>query len=132
MPTTPNSDLSGFETTGTTTSTPPNIDKDAHRRNLRDAQNALSSEFQALISDTENLLRQTSDVAGVQVQELRARISGNLGRAKDILKDTEHTLEQQGRLAVAKTEEYVQQHPWQTLGVAAGVGFLLGLLAGRR
>jgi ElaB/YqjD/DUF883 family membrane-anchored ribosome-binding protein len=26
----------------------------------------------------------------------------------------------------------VQQHPWQTLGVAAGVGFLLGLLAGRR
>jgi ElaB/YqjD/DUF883 family membrane-anchored ribosome-binding protein len=130
MPTTPNADLSGFETTGTTTT--PNIDKEAHRRNLRDAQNALSAEFQTLISDTENLLRQTSDVAGVQVQELRARISGNLGRAKDILKDTEHGLEVQGRLAVAKTEEYVQQHPWQTLGVAAGVGFLLGLLAGRR
>ncbi len=130
MPTpTSNSDLSGFETTGTTT---PNIDKETHRRNLRDAQNALSAEFQALVNDTESLLKQTSEVAGTQVQELRSRISANLDRAKVVLKDTEHTLEVQGRLAVAKTEEYVQQHPWQTLGVAAGVGFLLGLLAGRR
>ena len=131
MPTTPNTDLSGFETTGNTATT-PNIDKEAHRRNLRNAQNALSAEFQALVHDTESLLKQTSEVAGSQVQELRARISGNLDRAKVILKDTEQTLEVQGRLAVAKTEEYVQQHPWQTLGVAAGVGFLLGLLAGRR
>jgi ElaB/YqjD/DUF883 family membrane-anchored ribosome-binding protein len=136
MPTTPHTDLSGFETTGTGPNagplTTPNIDKEAHRRNLRDAQNALSSEFQALVQDTESLLKQTSEVAGSQVQELRARISSNLDRAKVILKDTEQTLEAQGRIAVEKTEQYVQQHPWQTLGVAAGVGFLLGLLAGRR
>jgi ElaB/YqjD/DUF883 family membrane-anchored ribosome-binding protein len=136
MPTTPHTDLSGFETTGAGPnagpSTTPSIDKEAHRRNLRDAQNALSSEFQALVQDTESLLKQTSEVAGSQVQELRARISSNLDRAKVILKDTEQSLEAQGRIAVEKTEQYVQQHPWQTLGVAAGVGFLLGLLAGRR
>lgn len=128
MSTTPNTDLSGLETSGST----PNIDKEAHRRNLRDAQNALSAEFQTLIRDTESLLKQTSDVAGQQVQELRSKIDGNLGRARELLKETEHSLEQQGRLAVEKTEEFVHQHPWQTLGIAAGVGFLLGLLAGRR
>ena len=106
MPTTAKTDLSGFESTASTT---PDIDKETHRRNLRNAQNALSAEFQALVSDTENLLKQTSEVAGVQVQELRARISNNIDRAKVVLKDTE-----------------------QTLGVAAGVGFLLGLLSGRR
>ncbi|WP_252273050.1 DUF883 family protein [Pseudomonas subflava] len=132
MSTTPNADLSGLETTGTTSSTTPNIDKEAHRRNLRDAQNAMSSEFQTLIRDTESLLRQTSEVAGHQMQELRTRINGNLGRARELLKETEHSLEQQGRVAMEKTEEYVHQHPWQTLGIAAGVGFLLGLLAGRR
>ncbi|HSX72122.1 MAG TPA: DUF883 family protein, partial [Pseudomonas sp.] len=115
-----------------TSSTTPNIDKEAHRRNLRDAQNAMSSEFQTLIRDTESLLRQTSEVAGHQMQELRTRITGNLGRARELLKETEHSLEQQGRVAMEKTEEYVHQHPWQTLGIAAGVGFLLGLLAGRR
>jgi ElaB/YqjD/DUF883 family membrane-anchored ribosome-binding protein len=128
MAITPNVDLSGLETGGST----PNIDKEAHRRHLRDAQNALSAEFQTLIRDTESLLRQTSEVAGQQVQELRTKINGNLGRARNLLKETEHSLEQQGRVAVEKTEEYVHQHPWQTLGIAAGVGFLLGLLAGRR
>ncbi len=107
-------------------------DKDAQRRQLREAQNALSAEFQTLIGDTENLLKQTSEVAGIQVQELRARIGDNLDRAKTMLKSTEQNLEAQGRIAVEKTEEYVQQHPWQTIGIAAGVGFLLGLLAGRR
>lgn len=129
MSTIPNADMSGLETGGTSK---PNIDKETHKRNLRDAQSALSAEFQALVTDTESLLRQTSEVAGAQVQELRARINGNLSRAKDMLKDTEQSLEVQGRVAVEKTEEYVQHHPWQAIGIAASVGFLLGLLAGRR
>ena len=129
MSTIPNANMSGLETGSTTA---PNFDKETHKRNLRDAQSALSAEFQALVTDTESLLRQTSEVAGAQVQELRARINGNLSRAKDMLKDTEQSLEVQGRVAVEKTEEYVQQHPWQAIGIAASVGFLLGLLAGRR
>ena len=34
--------------------------------------------------------------------------------------------------AVIATEEYVQANPWQSVGIAAGVGFLIGLLATRR
>lgn len=108
------------------------IDKEEHKRNLRAAQTALSAEFHALIGDTERLLSQTAEVAGAQATELRAKISENLSRAKDMLKDTEVTLQEQGRAAVQATEEYVHSHPWQTLGIAASVGFLLGLLAGRR
>ena len=33
---------------------------------------------------------------------------------------------------VSATEDYVQSNPWQSVGIAAGVGFLIGLLASRR
>ncbi len=34
--------------------------------------------------------------------------------------------------AARATDEYVHDHPWQAVGVAAGVGFLLGMLIARR
>lgn len=129
MSATRDEDLSGLETQARPAAA---INKEKHQRHLHDAQDALAKEFQALVSDTENLLRHTSDIAGVQMQELRERINGNLNRAKTILKDTEFGLEEQGRVAIAKTEEYVNQNPWQSIGIAAGVGFLLGMLVSRR
>jgi ElaB/YqjD/DUF883 family membrane-anchored ribosome-binding protein len=30
------------------------------------------------------------------------------------------------------TDDYVHEHPWKSIGVAAGVGLLVGLLIGRR
>ena len=30
------------------------------------------------------------------------------------------------------TEEYVRDNPWQSVGIAAGVGLLIGLLLSRR
>ena len=34
--------------------------------------------------------------------------------------------------AVRATDDYVHENPWQSVGVAAGVAFLLGLLVSRR
>ncbi|MBK4680261.1 DUF883 family protein, partial [Enterobacter hormaechei] len=39
---------------------------------------------------------------------------------------------QRSQAAAEATEEYVEDHPWQTIAVSAGAGFLLGLLVGRR
>ncbi|PAU52869.1 hypothetical protein BZL41_10575 [Pseudomonas sp. PIC25] len=103
-----------------------------HKRNLHAAQDELMAEFQNLIGDTEKLLKHTASVAGSQAEELRARINENLTRARAMIKDSEASLRDQGRAAVEATEEYVHSHPWQSIGIAAGVGFLLGLLAGRR
>lgn len=107
------------------------IDKSAHRRNLRAAQNALIEEFHTLISDTERLLKHTQETAGTHTEELREKITSNLGRAREMLKEQENTLRDQGRAAVQCTEEYVQTHPWQSIGIAAGAGLLLGLLTRR-
>ena len=116
-------------TTGTDASTL--IDKSAHRRNLQAAQNALIEEFHTLIGDTERLLKHTQSTAGTQSDELRGKINANLTRAKQMLKEQEGSLREQGQAAIQCTEEYVHTHPWQSIGIAAGVGFLLGLITRR-
>lgn len=134
--------MSTESTFGTTDETPipdtphdqraPLLDKSAHRRNLHNAQNALIDEFHTLIGDTERLLKHTQETAGLQSEELRGKINENLARAKTLLKDREASMREQSQAAIQCTEDYVQSHPWQSVGIAAGVGFLLGLLSSRR
>ena len=90
------------------------------------------ADFQALVADTERLLEHTASLAGDQAEELRAQIKDSLLKARESLDETKETLQQRGQAAVVATEDYVQANPWQSVGIAAGVGFLIGLLATRR
>ena len=92
----------------------------------------LLDEFQALVRDTESLLQHSASLAGEQAEELREQIRGSLGRAHNTLHSAEHALQQRGKAAIEATEGYVQTHPWQTLGIAAAIGMLLGMLISRR
>jgi ElaB/YqjD/DUF883 family membrane-anchored ribosome-binding protein len=96
------------------------------------AQEILMNDFQTLVSDTERLLEHTKSIAGDQADELRDQIHDSLLRARETLKLTEDSLRQRGQAAVTATEDYVQANTWQSVGIAAGVGFLIGLLATRR
>lgn len=110
----------------------PLIDKQAHRRNISDAQDALAREFRTLLSDTEKLLKHTADSAEEQTQALRDKLRYNLERGKVLLQERRSALEEQGSAAAKATEDYVVDHPWQSVGIATGIGFVLGLLARRR
>lgn len=105
---------------------------EVHKQNLKDAQSALVAEFHALVNDTESLLKQTSDTAGEQVNELRQTLTDKIASAKALLKDSEETLRDQAQAAVNATEQYVQEKPLQAVGIAAGIGLVLGLLIARR
>ena len=96
------------------------------------AQEILMNDFQTLVSDTERLLEHTKTIAGDQADELRDQIHDSLLRARETLTLTEDSLRERGQAAVTATEDYVQANPWQSVGIAAGVGFLIGLLATRR
>src|SRR5690606_9859899 len=103
-----------------TGSSTPLIDKSAHRRNLKAAQNALIEEFRTMSADTERLLKHTQETAGSQTDELRGKTNENLARAKEALMTQEGSLRDQGQAAIQCTEEYVHTHPWQSIGIAAG------------
>lgn len=102
------------------------------RKPATHAQDELMNEFKALVSDTEKLLQHTAELAGDQASELRSQLHDNLKRARETLHSTEESLRERGRAAVEGAEDYVQEHPWQSIGISAGIGFLLGLLAARR
>ena len=102
------------------------------RTQAKTAQEILMEDFQTLVSDTERLLDHTATLAGDQADELRSQIHETLLRARETLKLTEDSVRERGQAAGIATEEYVQANPWQSVGIAAGVGFLIGLLATRR
>ncbi len=102
------------------------------RKNPVSNPDQLLEEFQALVRDTEQLLQHSASLAGEQAEELREQIRNSLGRARTTLHNAEGALLERGKAAVQATEGYVQTHPWQTLGVAAAIGLLLGMLISRR
>jgi ElaB/YqjD/DUF883 family membrane-anchored ribosome-binding protein len=92
----------------------------------------LVSDLKVLISDTEELLRATAGQAGDKIAVARERIQSSLAVYKDKLIDAEQALMERTKEAARATDEYVHEHPWQAVGAAAGIGFLLGMLIARR
>ena len=92
----------------------------------------LVQDMKVVISDAEELLRETANQAGEKIAVARERIQASLAVYKDRLIDAERALVEKTKEAAKATDEYVHDHPWQAVGVAAGVGFLLGLLVSRR
>jgi ElaB/YqjD/DUF883 family membrane-anchored ribosome-binding protein len=92
----------------------------------------LMSDMKVVISDAEELLRATSGVAEDKINELRERIGGRLREAKARIADAEEVLLDRTKAAARATDDYVNANPWQAIGIAAGVGLLLGILISRR
>jgi ElaB/YqjD/DUF883 family membrane-anchored ribosome-binding protein len=90
------------------------------------------ADMKVLVADTEELLRATANQAGEKVAVARERMQATLATTKAKLIDAERALLDKTREAAKATDAYVHDNPWQAVGVAAGVGFLLGLLIGRR
>lgn len=96
------------------------------------AKDKLVEDFEAVVSDAEELLRATANQTGERVTAARARIEESLRDAKKKLAELQDDLVAQTRAAARRTDELVHEHPWQAVGVAAAVGLLLGMLISRR
>ena len=92
----------------------------------------LVSDMKVVVSDAEEILRATAGVAGEKMVDLRERIAERLQDAKLRIADAEAALLDRTKAAARATDDYVNENPWQAVGIAAGVGLLLGLVIGRR
>lgn len=92
----------------------------------------LVSDLKVVVSDAEELLKLTAGQAGDKLADVRVRLTDRLAVAKDRIADAEAAVLEKTKKAAHATDDYVHAHPWESVGVAAGVAFLLGLLAGRR
>jgi ElaB/YqjD/DUF883 family membrane-anchored ribosome-binding protein len=92
----------------------------------------LLADLKTVMSDAEALLRATSAQTGEKIQEVRARAEESLRQAKARLSSIEDEALRRAREVADATDEYVRENPWQSVGIAAGIGLLLGLLLARR
>jgi ElaB/YqjD/DUF883 family membrane-anchored ribosome-binding protein len=92
----------------------------------------LKADLAAVMRDAELLMKASADQGGEKVTEARAKIRDSLEAAKSRLLEAERAARRHGEDAVIATEEYVRRNPWQSVGVAAGVGLVLGVLLARR
>jgi ElaB/YqjD/DUF883 family membrane-anchored ribosome-binding protein len=92
----------------------------------------LLQDFKVLVSDAEALLKATASQSGEAVAAMRARVTESLAAAKDKLSEAERVALAKAKAAAVATDEYVHEKPWHAVGIAAGVGLVIGLLIGRR
>jgi len=92
----------------------------------------LIADLKTVMQDAEALLKATSAQTGEKIQEIRARAEESLRQARVRLSEAEDAARRRAREVSDATQEYVRENPWQSLGIAAGAGLLLGLLLSRR
>ncbi len=88
-------------------------------------------DLSVLLTDSEEMLRLAAAVPGEGLDALRERLRTHVDSVQHALADAQTSAQRRYRSATVQTERYVRQNPWQSLGIAAGIGFALGLLAAR-
>ena len=92
------------------------------------SRDKLVGDLKNLVADAEELLKATASQAGEKVAEARQRIEQSLIEGKKALADAEKTLVRKSKEAAELADDYVRDNPWSAVGIAAGVGLVLGLL----
>ena len=89
---------------------------------------AISNDINTLADDARNLMAATADVAGEKVADARKRLAAALERGKEIY----GCVREKAAEGVKVADKAVHEHPYQAIGIAVGVGALIGYLAARR
>ena len=92
----------------------------------------LMDDLRVVVGDAEELLKATAGQANEKVAAVRARAQASVDQAKVRMAAVGDQVTLHSREAAKATDQYVHQNPWQSIGVAAGVGLVLGILLGRK
>ncbi len=92
----------------------------------------LASDLRIVIADAEELLRATAGQMGEKAVIARERIQESLRIAKEMLSRAEDAVVDKTKAAARATDDYVHDHPWGAVGIAADIGLVIGMLISRR
>ncbi len=85
------------------------------------APEKLMQDLRAVVGDAEELLKATADQTGERIEKIRARAEESVRNARARMND-----------ASLEFEVQVREHPWSAVGVAAGIGVIVGLMLSRK
>jgi ElaB/YqjD/DUF883 family membrane-anchored ribosome-binding protein len=84
------------------------------------------------MADAEALIQATEDHPGEVVHSIRNKALETIAVAKESLSGLEGTLTDKAKVVAESADDFVHRNPWEAIGVAAGLGLLIGLFVRRR
>ncbi len=76
--------------------------------------------------------QQLGDQMGERYRSTRARVQEGLSQAKNNLSDMQKKASVRTRDAADTADQFVKEHPWQSVGIGAVAGLVVGFLMMRR
>ena len=89
-------------------------------------------DFSDALDVANTLLRETAAETGERASDLRSQVAAKLLSAKLKLQDLQDDAGDRAKGAARVTDDFVRDNPWQAIGAAAALGFLVGVLISRR
>jgi ElaB/YqjD/DUF883 family membrane-anchored ribosome-binding protein len=110
---------------------------ETHFENLEQAHGHMARErvladLRALAHDSQELLKATAGDVSEKAKEARLRLTAALERSKSTMEELESQAIAGAKAAAKKADTVIREHPYESLGVAFGVGLVIGVLVGRR
>jgi ElaB/YqjD/DUF883 family membrane-anchored ribosome-binding protein len=100
--------------------------------NTEQSRTKLVDEFSTVMTEAEEMLKRAANETGDKAKDLRSQVEAKLLTAKLRLQELEGQAVDRAKEAARATDDYVHEHPWQSIGIAAAVGVVVGLLMNRR
>jgi len=88
-------------------------------------------DIKVLLNDSEELVRLSATLPAEGVDALRTRLRDHVDAARNALETAQSNAQERYRASLDGTVQYTRDNPWQALGIAAGIGFLAGILVSR-
>jgi len=101
---------------------------DAMTSDSQDARERVKEDLHALMRDAEELLKATAGDMSEKAKLARTRLAEALEKAKG----TYRQLEEKTVAAARATDKVIREHPYESIGIAFGVGLLIGVLVARK
>ena len=92
----------------------------------------LMEDLRTVVADAEALLNATAHEATGKANDARKRAAESVEQARARLNELEDELKKRAQAAADDANRYVRDNPWQSIGIAAAVGVVVGLMLGRR
>ena len=92
----------------------------------------LVDDVKDILNDADILLRETAGQLGEKAKVAREHLERGVKVARERLAELQEQSVEQAKAAATASDEYVHDHPWQSVGIALAVGALMGVLIGRR
>ncbi|MCM5569302.1 DUF883 family protein [Burkholderiaceae bacterium FT117] len=92
----------------------------------------LVADIKTVMAELDELVRDSASDVGDDLVELKGRLRDQVDAARQTLSDLEGRVADKAKSAAQAGDEYVREHTWTSIGIAAGIGVVIGLLLNRR